>query len=97
MDDTLCQEFFRQPSQTLHRRYEALRAFFMEDLSCSTIAQRWDLPYHTVRSWVRDFRAQCQGGNVPPFLPNPTWADRLPAMAAPHHVPKLRPSPTAVR
>ena len=95
MDDTLCQQFFRQPSQALHCRYETLRAFFIEGLSCSTIAQRGELSYHTVRSWVRDFRAPCRDGNLPPFLSNRTWADRLPASARSYSIPKLRPSPTA--
>src|SRR5947208_2817114 len=30
MDDSSCQSFFLQPAQTLHRRYEVLRAFFLE-------------------------------------------------------------------
>jgi len=28
MDDTAYREFFEQPTQTYHRRYEALRAYF---------------------------------------------------------------------
>jgi len=33
MDDTAHQEFFTNPSQTYHRRYEALRAVFVEGRS----------------------------------------------------------------
>jgi hypothetical protein len=82
MDDTPCQRFFLEPLQPLHRRYAALRAFFVENLPLPTLADRFGVTYHTVRSWVRDFRAQCQAGQIPPFSPSRVWADR-PAKAFP--------------
>jgi hypothetical protein len=30
MKDTFCSRFFLEPTQTLHRRYEALRAVFVD-------------------------------------------------------------------
>ena len=30
MKDTFCRRFFLEPKQTLHRRYEALRAVFVD-------------------------------------------------------------------
>lgn len=70
MDDTLCRRFFLEPDQPLHRRYAALHAFFIDGLSLAAIAERFGFTYHTVRSWVRDFRAACRAGQVPPFSPS---------------------------
>jgi transposase len=58
----------------LHRRYLVLRAFFVDGQSYDVVAEQFAVPYHTVRSWVRDFRAQCQAGQTPPFSPSRTWA-----------------------
>jgi transposase len=90
MDDTLCRRFFLEPDQPLHRRYAALRAFFIDGLSLPMIAAQLGATYHTVRSWVRDFRAACRAGQVPPFSPSHAWAGR-PAKPTPGH----RPSPTS--
>jgi len=68
MDDSLCRRFFVEPTQTGQRRYEALRLFFVDGLSYHLVAARLHRTYHSVRSLVRDFRAQCQAGQVPPFL-----------------------------
>lgn len=96
MDDTTCRRFFLEPLQLLHRRYAALRAFFVEGLSLQAVADRFGSSYHTVRSWVRDFRAQCHAGLVPPFSPNRAWADPS-ATAPPGSQPDLknRPAPMA--
>lgn len=67
MDDTLCQSFFLKPTDTLHRRYEALRAYFVEHRPPSEIAARFGLTYGTTCSLIRDFRAQCRDGGPPPF------------------------------
>ena len=82
MDDTLCRRFFLAP-QGSQRRYEVLRAFFVERLSYETIADRFATPYHTVRALVRDFRAECRAGQVPPLLPCDA-ADVPPATARQH-------------
>jgi hypothetical protein len=73
MDDLPCRRFFLEPSQPLHRRYAALRAYFVDGLSLQTVAEQFDSTYHTVRSWVRDFRAHCQAGQLPPFSPSRCW------------------------
>jgi hypothetical protein len=97
MDDTLCRRFFLEPDQPLHRRYAALHAFFIDGLSLAAIAERFGATYHTVRSWVRDFRAACRAGQVPPFSPSRGWAGRH-ATAAPGRPPSPtnRPPPTPV-
>jgi hypothetical protein len=70
MPEPFCQRFFTEPTQTLHRRYELLRAYFVEHCSLRTLAERFGLNYYTIRSLVRTFRAQCQANHVAPFLSN---------------------------
>jgi len=96
MDDTSCRRFFLEPVQPVHRRYAALRAFFVEHLPLPTIADRFGVSYHTVRSWVRDFRAQCRAGQIPPFSPSRVSADRrAPTPRGSRRNPKNRPPPMA--
>ncbi len=92
MDDSPCRRFFREPDQPLHRRYAALRAFFVDGLSLQAIAEQFGATYHTVRSWVRDFRAACRAGQVPPFSPSRAWAGRC-AAVVPGHRPNPRSRP----
>jgi transposase-like protein len=77
MDDTLCRQFFVEPDQPLHRRYLALRAFFVEDDSYDAIAKQFGVTYHTIRSWVRDFRAQLRSSQSPPFSPSHAWVGQF--------------------
>ncbi len=79
MDDTSCRRFFLQPAQTLHRRYEALRAFFVEGKPQADIAAQLGLAAATVQSWVRDFRAQARAGQIPPFFGSPGSGGPRPA------------------
>ncbi len=97
MDDTVCRRFFLEPAQLLHRRYLALRTFFVDGLSYAAIGEQVGVTYHTVRSWVRDFRAQCQAGQLPPFSPNRTGADRpaRPRRAREAHGQRSQPRPTS--
>lgn len=76
MDDTLCRQFFLQPTQPLHRRYEVLRAFFVEGQPQADIATQFGLSAQTVQSLVRDFRAQLRAGSAPPFFGSPASADQ---------------------
>ena len=68
MDDEPCRHFFLEPSQLLQRRYEVLRAFFVERRLQGDIAAQFDLTPATVQSLVRDFRVQMQHGQLSPFL-----------------------------
>jgi len=72
VDDDLCRRFFLHPTQPLQRRYEVLRAFFVEHRPQANIAAQFGLTVATVQSLVRDFRAQMQDGQVSPFLSSPT-------------------------
>ena len=56
MDDTRCGEFFSQPTQPYHRRYEALRAVFVEGRSQKEVAERFGFQYSSMRQLVYEFR-----------------------------------------
>ena len=97
MDDTPCRRFFLEPTQPLHRRFAALHAFFVEGLSPQAIGERLGLTYHTVRSWVRDFRAQCRADQIPPFSPHRTAGDRRADPRSSQHGRRNRPPPIAAK
>jgi hypothetical protein len=80
VDDDRCRRFFLEPTQPLQRRYEVLRAFFVEHRLQADIAAQFGLALATVQSLVRDFRAQLQEGQVPPFLSSPAPGG-LPALS----------------
>lgn len=56
MDDTAYREFFTQPTQTYHRRYEALRAVFVEGRSQKDVAEEFGFTYGTMRQLILEFR-----------------------------------------
>jgi hypothetical protein len=59
MDDSACQEYFAQPTQTYHRRYEALRAVFVEGRSQKKVAKEFGFSYGAMRQLVFEFRHSC--------------------------------------
>ncbi|MEA2630878.1 MAG: hypothetical protein QOE66_1097, partial [Chloroflexota bacterium] len=67
MDDTPCLRSFLEPTDTLHRRYEALRAYFVERRPLKQFAQQSGYTYNTPRGVIGDFRARCREDQVPPF------------------------------
>ena len=66
MDDSRCLRFFLEPTDTLHRHSEALRASFVERRPLKDIARRSGYSYNTLRDVIGDFRAQCRDDRVPP-------------------------------
>ena len=70
MADDPCRRYFLEPTQALQRRYEVLRAFFVERRPQADIAAQFDLTPATVQSLVRDFRARLRDGHLSPFLPS---------------------------
>ncbi len=90
MDDTLCQDFFRQPCCPSQRQYEALRAVFVENLSQKEAAQRFGYAYDAFRQLVHQFRAACAAGTPPPF----SAAADVPPTETTRTSPSRRPSPT---
>jgi hypothetical protein len=67
VDDSRGLRFFLEPTDTLHRRYEALRAYFVERRPLQQIAQEFGYTYNTLRDVIADFRAQCRQDQIPPF------------------------------
>lgn len=50
-------DFFARPAEGRHRRYEALRAYFLDGLPAAEVAARYGYTTETMQSFVRDFRA----------------------------------------
>jgi hypothetical protein len=67
MDDSICRRFFLEPGQTSHRRYEALRAIFVEGLPLNQVADQFGYRPAALRSLVSRFRSGCRAGDPPPF------------------------------
>jgi hypothetical protein len=78
MDGQPCRSFFLEPHLTLHRRYEALRAFFVEDRPVSEIAARFGYKPTALKVMISRFRTQVPRDGVPPFF-SPTAKGGLPA------------------
>ena len=97
MDDSLCYDFFAHPTPTLHRRYEALRAVFLDHRPLTEVARQFGYRYGTLRNLVAQFRAQCRTGRIPPFSrPRPTDAPREPRGITRPHNPSPSPWPIVV-
>lgn len=81
MDDSAYREFFQQPMQTYQRRYEALRAVFVDQRSQKEVAQAFGFTYDSMRQLVREFRLYCDADHEPgesPFFETSLPDDRLP-------------------
>ena len=53
------ENFFTQPQLKTQKKYEALRAFYIEKQSANKVASRFGYKVSTVYSMVRDFRKAC--------------------------------------
>jgi hypothetical protein len=96
MDDSCCHDFFVHPTPTLHRRYEALRAVFLDRRPLTEIARQFGYRYGTLRNLVAQFRAQCRTGRIPPFSrPRLTDAPKEQHLITLPHNPIPRPRPIA--
>lgn len=72
--------FFLEPTQTFQRRYEALRAVFVEAQPLDQVAERFGYTLSTLRSMVSRFRTACRRGITPPFF-SPMGVGDLPDRA----------------
>jgi hypothetical protein len=61
-------QFFLEPEQTLHRRYEALRAVFVEGQPLEPVALRFGYKISALQSMISRFRADRRCGGTPPFF-----------------------------
>jgi hypothetical protein len=68
MDGQPCRCFFLDPQLTFHRRYEALRAFFVEDRPVAEIASQFGYKPTALNVMISRFHAQFRRGSLPPFL-----------------------------
>ena len=82
MIDERCRQFFLQPGQTNQRRYEALRAYFVEGRPLAAIADQFGYRVSSLKSMVCRFRSACGQDGPPPFF-CPTPAAAPPGDAAP--------------
>ena len=67
MASTAYEQFFLHPTDPWHRRYEVLRALFVDRQSLEEVARRFNLSYGTVANWAGEFRRQCDTDQPPPF------------------------------
>jgi|GEM_PF-4982688 len=63
-------DYFLQPLDVWHRRYEVLRAVFVDEQPMQEVARRFGIHYGTVRNWVGQFRHDRNAGLHPPFSPH---------------------------
>ena len=53
-------DFFKYPKATTHKKYEALRAFYLERMPAAQVAQRFGYTLSSFYSLNRDFKQQLQ-------------------------------------
>lgn len=63
MDNATYEEFFTHPTHTYQRRYEALRAIFVEGRPQKEVAEVFGFAYRTIRQLAYEFRLQCESEN----------------------------------
>lgn len=74
MDDRPCRSFFLEPRSTFHRRYEALRAFFIEGRPPAEVAAQFGYKPAAFDVLISRFRSQVRHESIPPFS-SPMAAD----------------------
>jgi len=60
--------FFLKPQTTHHRRYEILKAYFVELRKAKDIAEQFGISRYTVYSLVRDFKGSVDRGEPMQFF-----------------------------
>jgi transposase-like protein len=79
MDDTPYREFFARPAHPYHRRYEALRAVFLDGRSQKDVAEHFGYRSSTLRQLIYEFRRDRRdSGEASPFFENPSADARRP-------------------
>ena len=64
MDEGNYADYFLKPQQSPQRRYEALRAVFVEELSLKEVSHQFGISYGTLRNWIRDIGVRDIGGHT---------------------------------
>jgi hypothetical protein len=96
MEDHCCRQYFLEPEETFQRRYQALRAVFVDGRSLVDVAEQFGYKVSALRSMVCRFRATRRRDLTPPFF-SPTVGDvpRGDAVARTWMAPSCPRSPTA--
>ena len=69
MDDAPYREFFARPTHPAQRRYEALRAVFLDGRPQRDVAEQFGYRYGTLRQLIYEFRRDARGpGDASPFF-----------------------------
>jgi hypothetical protein len=76
MEGSDASRYFLEPKQTFHRRYEALRAIFVEAQPLESVAERFGYKVSALRSMASRFRADRRCGTTPPFSSRTGAGDR---------------------
>jgi hypothetical protein len=98
MDGSHPRRFFLEPIPTFQRRYEALRAIFVDDEPIDHVARRFGYKPSTLRSMASRLRADCRRGVATPFFSPTGAADPSdPGLAKTDRAPRLRTSPIVAR
>ena len=63
-----CFSYFSEPSNTLHRQYDALRRFFVDDRTAEQVALEFGYSIGTVYALVSDFKKKLQDDSQDPFF-----------------------------
>ena len=58
MDRMTYEQFFLHPTDPWHRRYEVLRAVFVEQQPIQEVAHQFDVSNATIWNWASEFRCQ---------------------------------------
>lgn len=96
MGDPRCTQYFLAPRETAQRRYEALRAVYVDGEPLAGVAQRFGYKVSTLKSMACRFRAACRNGTAPPFSFRMAEDDTPgPTAAKADTAPNSRRSPTA--
>lgn len=91
MDDDLCLQFFEKPTNSYHRRYEALRAVVLEGRSLQEVAQQFGYQASTLRQLLYEFRIHCRDTNQD-SVASPFFENRpSDALVPPQHQRRQRP------
>jgi hypothetical protein len=67
MDDQPCRDFFLRPRSASHRRYEALRAVFIERRPLAEVALQFGYKPAALKVLISRFRHGVRGQDLPPF------------------------------
>ena len=74
MDDQPCRDFFLRPRSPAHRRYEALRAVFIDGRPPAEVARHFGYKPDALKVLISRFRQDIRNQEIPLFS-SPTAAD----------------------